>query len=281
MSKVDPQAAKEPSSSNTARMPSLAPSRDEIAQRQQHGKGGKAKAKPTSAAPSRKPAPGGGVSASSVFLLVAMLLAVGAGGTWFLWQQIVGLKKELTDSQNALVQSSSMLGNLENQLASTGSELDKAGNELQKTLALHDSEIRKLWDLSNKTNRPKIEEHETAIRQIRTAIKDVRGKLETADSTIDSQAKLIASQKKLLQGYESELASIKADLKEQGTTLQNVRLEMDEQVGQGDLTGDVSANSQAIESINVFRQQTNSNIIQLQEEMRELNQKVSGSVPLQ
>lgn len=280
MSKVDPQRANESASNNSPRMPSLAPSRDEIAQRQ-HVKGGKAKTKSTSAPSTRKPDSGGGVSASSVFLLVAMLLALGAGGAWFLWQQIVSLQKELSASQNALSQSSSMLGSLENQLANTGTELNKTGNEVQKTLAVHDSEIRKLWDLSNKKNRPDIDEHETAIRQIRTAIKEVRSKLDTANNTVDSQAKLIASQKKLLQKYESDLASLKADVKEQATTLQNVRLEMDEQVGQDGLSTEVSANSEAIESINLFRQQTNSNIIQLQEEMRELNQKVSGTVPLQ
>lgn len=66
-----------------------------------------------------------------------------------------------------LDQSSQQLGNLASQLSATDESLSQSSGKVRETLAFHDSEIRKLWDVSNKRNKDWIQANQAAIADMK------------------------------------------------------------------------------------------------------------------
>lgn len=66
-----------------------------------------------------------------------------------------------------LDQSSQQLGNLASQLSATDESLNQSSGKVRETLAFHDSEIRKLWDVSNKRNKDWIQANQAAIADMK------------------------------------------------------------------------------------------------------------------
>ncbi len=96
--------------------------------------------------------------AATAFLLVLVLVL----GTWF-HRQLSGLQAVV---DNRLSESTEQLGSLASQLSATDEEVTQTSDQVKQTLATHDSEIRKLWDVSNKRNREWIEKNQADIAQL-------------------------------------------------------------------------------------------------------------------
>ena len=96
--------------------------------------------------------------ASTAFLLVLVLVL----GTWF-HRQLSGLQAVV---DNRLSESTEQLGSLASQLSATDEEVTQTSDQVKQTLVTHDSEIRKLWDVSNKRNRDWIEKNQAAIAKL-------------------------------------------------------------------------------------------------------------------
>lgn len=129
---------------------------------------------------------GGGWMGASLALLV--LLAVMGG--WF-HSQMSGLQAKLDASLNS---SSQQLGNLQSQLSATDESLNQSSGALRDTVAQHSkqlaenaSEIRKLWDLSNKRNRAAIDAQAKKL----TALTAKVSKVEAAQAAVDGKIKTI------------------------------------------------------------------------------------------
>lgn len=129
--------------------------------------------KPGSGAPpppsSPKPGPGrprngggsgGGHGWMAAALVMGLILLL--GGAW-LWRELTHMRAQL-DAQ--LEASQQKLGNLESQLSATDESLNQSSDKVRETLKLHDSEIRKLWDVSNKRNRDLIQENKVAVQRL-------------------------------------------------------------------------------------------------------------------
>jgi len=96
--------------------------------------------------------------ASTAFLVVLVLVL----GTWF-HRQLSGLQAVV---DNRLSESTEQLGSLASQLSATDEEVTQTSDQVKQTLATHDSEIRKLWDVSNKRNRDWIEKNQAEIAKL-------------------------------------------------------------------------------------------------------------------
>lgn len=96
--------------------------------------------------------------AATAFLLVLVLVL----GTWF-HRQLSGLQAVV---DNRLSESTEQLGSLASQLSATDEEVTQTSDQVRQTLATHDSEIRKLWDVSNKRNRVWIEKNQAEIAKL-------------------------------------------------------------------------------------------------------------------
>lgn len=88
-----------------------------------------------------------------------------------------------------LDQSSQQLGSLASQLSATDESLNQSSDQVRETLSLHDSEIRKLWDVSNKRNKDWIQANQAAISKL-----EKQG-AETAKSITALQSEIAALKK--------------------------------------------------------------------------------------
>ena len=117
-----------------------------------------------------------------------------------------------------------------------------------------DKEIRKLWDLSNKRNKVKIQETDTKVEDLKIRLVS----LEDASIKFNKLASLnksnIADQNKRLELIESSnksLLELRKDIKSLNT--------------------DILLMEEAIQALNNYRKQNNAVIVQLQNEIRMLN----------
>ncbi|ODC03643.1 hypothetical protein BFW38_08890 [Terasakiispira papahanaumokuakeensis] len=118
---------------------------------------------------SKRHAAAGSGQGLSLFALLVALGGVGFGG----WQYL-----QVQKLQNGLLTLGDRVEELELQLSATGKDLSSAGEGFRERLDTVDSEIRKLWDLSNKRNRPNIESLQGKVERLDTAQEGLSGRLE-------------------------------------------------------------------------------------------------------
>lgn len=93
--------------------------------------------------------------------LFALLIGVTAGGYW----QVTELKNALKDTQQELQATKDQLGLVTGRISQTGETINKSDSIFRSELKVVNSEIRKLWDVSNKRNRRWIDENKEKIEQ--------------------------------------------------------------------------------------------------------------------
>lgn len=102
-------------------------------------------------------------------------LVAGVGGLYY---QNTQLNQSLKLQSSQFNQAINRVQALEDELTATGRDLSKSGATLESRIQTSESEIRKLWDLSNKRNRSDIESNSQAIASIKnqldTALSDVK-----------------------------------------------------------------------------------------------------------
>ena len=117
-----------------------------------------------------------------------------------------------------------------------------------------DKEIRKLWDLSNKRNKVKIQETETKLE-------DLKSKLVVLENTSTKLDKLINLNKSNISSQSNKLLSIETSNK----SLLELRKDIKS------LNTDILLMEESLQALNNYRKQNNAVIVQLQNEIRLLN----------
>ena len=113
------------------------------------------------------------------FLLGISLVGLIAAG-WFLFVQYGQLER----SQQTLANAESRIQALEDRLRLTDETLTESDADTSKQISLWESEIRKLWDLSNKRNKGWIEDNRAAIARHATGIAATEADLQDVKSTV-------------------------------------------------------------------------------------------------
>ena len=208
-----------------------------------------------SAESGERPAAGSGKRGGMAALLVGLAGLLLAGFLALQWQKQVALNGSLE----------SRIVELEQKLDVTGESMSESGAALQAALRdhadqleLHMSEIRKLWDLSNKSNKPRIDANEAAIATLK---KD----LGTTTASIAAIREDAAAGKVAAETVSSRILAFSAqvdDLVRQTQTNAGAVTRL--QSTTGALTARVDESEQAIRSIDAFRRETNEKILQLQ-----------------
>lgn len=119
------------------------------------GTGSKSPGKPTST----NTGGGSGYLVSGVLFL--LLAGVTGGGYW----QVTELQKALNDTRQELQATRDQLGLVTGQVSQTGETINQSDSIFRSELKVVNSEIRKLWDVSNKRNRQWINENKEKIEQ--------------------------------------------------------------------------------------------------------------------
>ncbi len=213
-----------------------------------------------------------------VLLLILCLLGLAVVCGW-LGLQSVQLQKQLAQTQTSLELARKRIDQLGNEVFNTGADFTETGNVIDEKFKFFDSEIRKLWDLSNKRNRPAVTRNSAQIKNMAESVKKAASQAQSSQQKLKAvdarQSELAASFKKLNNQLLAENTTLRAALEDQSEQLLLVRSEMDilqERLKNmpRDIAQRVKNNEEAVEAIDATRRQLISRITKLQERLDQL-----------
>lgn len=243
-------------------LPSIAPSRDDIETRRTSRRG-----EPVT----NRSAPAAGGPGIMVSLVLALLLAGLTACGWFLVTQNEALEQARADRAEA----DARLARIEDQLSITGEALSETETQTQTQIEFWESEIRKLWDVTNKRNRSWIEENQAAVKKLRSDVDGQgRGIAEVRAQATDLR-RALATQEELMEQV-ALLDRRAADLLAQQRTLTDSVNTLRQSTGAMDRR--VKENEEAVKSIDAFRRDAVSRLTRLQDRLDALG---GGSAPSQ
>ena len=236
-------------------------------------------------------------SAFSVFMGLLLVIVLSAFG-WYAWQQqqeIDRLNARLGDASGFMDQSKLLIARLEGKLSETGEVLAETGTSAEKKLAFLDSEMRKLWGVSNDRNKKAIEDNQQALssleakfdklqksysaetKALKQELASVTGELNTLLSTaksFESQVGALTNELSVIRSeQESTVSSLKNQLAQQKQLVEGFKQDAKsylERLAKVDLS---------VESINVSRRQLNERVVDLDKKLNEVLLKISGPKP--
>ena len=176
--------------------------------------------------PARGGDSGGGRMGTSLMMVLLIAGLVLAG--WFIANQ----QQQLAAEQARLSDASKRIEKLEQRLMATDSALTQEGEDTQQAIGFWESEIRKLWAVSNERNKKWIEDNRSGVAKIsktlngiESANRDLKAAVERHESAFEQQQTLV-----------DQLTSLELQMQ------QLVR-------GQRDLVDKVNAANQSVASI--------------------------------
>ena len=240
-------------------MPKMQASQDDIALRQKQLQQRRiaaqraAKANPASSEQILAPAP------KQTLAIVALVLAIAMSAfAGFIFIQLQEANAQLKKAEGILNGHSTNLAALNDKLSASDENSNLSVDALRILLKDNGQEIRKLWDLSNKTNKPKIAQNGKAIASVKSSVAKVDKKVGTANSNISGNKKSIASLKTSLansqKGLEAKMDEVKA-------SISALPAETEKRIGN---------NEQSIRSIDATRKKLNSSMAEVESQFNEM-----------
>ncbi len=147
------------------------------------------------ARPAPKAATGNNAWLYATLALAAIVIVLGA----YFFRQMSTMQARL---DNQFGQSSEELEKIASQLSATDESLNQSSGKVSETLAVHDNEIRKLWDVSNKRNKDWIQKNQADIAKLekqRTQLEKTLATLQTDLATLKTQNQQYVLQRNQMQ----------------------------------------------------------------------------------
>ena len=201
---------------------------------------------------------GGGMGRMIGLNLVMALLVAGlvlAG--WFIANQ----QQMLVEEQARLQDANNRLARLEQRISATDSALSQEGEDTEQQIGLWESEIRKLWAVSNERNKKWIKDNERGVASIQKTLngieasnRDLKAAVGRHESAFDQQQALI-DQLTSLELQMQQIVRGQRDLVDKVNTATQSVASL-----RAGLSGKVEDNSEAIQSIDAYRVAVNSRL---------------------
>ena len=209
-----------------------------------------------------------------VWILFVVLVAVTGLGGW----QFYEFQQAFTETRAELKATQNKLNRVTGDISATDANVSQTDSVFRSELKVVNSEIRKLWDVSNKRNRDWISENKANIEASNKKLDSVSSRAERANRLVDASKKT-ADQ---MQGKLTELNQlIKAVTTEQlvsnsdmTSSLASLKADVDKLrqllAEQEKLQEQIQTQADLQKSFNGFRTQTNQRILQLENTVRSL-----------
>ena len=206
--------------------------------------------------------------------VLALLVAIaGVGGSGYLMWQLTESQKELADAEHRIA-------GLETRLNLNSDQSSQTVDEIQDKLQWADSEIRKLWGVSQDTNRKRIVANEDALASVKRQLSAVEKSAASASASANGvkrelQAQLDKLTAQLTQANEA-VAKLKSSADQIASLSIDVQRVSQQLPGLRDLATRVKTNEEAVAAIDAYRRNTNNDILQLK---RQISNASSGPTP--
>lgn len=118
--------------------------------------------------------------------LVIIVFAI-AGSSAFLYWQNFQLSIKLDNASQELSLSNARISALEGQLSATGENLVVNESNIKAQFSNHMSEIRKLWDVTNKRNKVWIQDNQAAVKQLKNDTSVLQKEVSRVDTEVQKK----------------------------------------------------------------------------------------------
>ena len=139
-----------------------------------------------------------------------LIMAIVIGGLvlagWFIANQ----QQQLAQEQARATQAESRLGRLEARLSATDSALSQGGEDTQQQIGLWESEIRKLWTISNERNKKWIQDNQKAVQNITSTINGIEAASRDLNAAVGRHESAFAQQQSMI----DQLASLEMQIQQ-------------------------------------------------------------------
>ena len=271
---------------NLDELPSMVPDRDEIASRQRSLKSSKPKL--TGSTPAKAPK----AVRTGLLWFWVILLVIGNLGLGWLCYQFYGQLKQ-SDSDRAIL--TARVEAMEKQMSATDENLVMNATTLQTHFTNIMSEIRKLWDVTNKRNKAWIQTNQEDIKNIIEGNKQADNQLQDILNQLNPLKEQLTTQQASLTGLQSvdkqteaNLNTLKTNLAQLQKQYETIGSRLDELALGQQLLSDQSQLEPRIasleektksmnldlESISTSRTQVNARLVSLQNQIKSLEQQL-------
>jgi chromosome segregation ATPase len=247
-------------------MPKMQASQDDIALRQkqlqQRRIAAQRAAKATASPASQVIAP----APKQTIAILAFIIALGiAGFAGFLFMQLQEATAQLKKAEGILNGHATNLTALNDKLSASDENSNLSVDALRILLKDNSKEIRKLWDLSNKTNKPKIAQNAKSIGALKSSVANV-------DKSVTKVDKKVGSANTNITGNKKSIASLKTSLANSQKALETKMAEVKASVGAlpAETEKRIDNNEQSIRSIDATRKKLNSSMAEVESQFNEM-----------
>jgi len=211
------------------------------------------------------------------FLVVILVFASGALGWGYMQQEarVSELKAELDDAIGFISQSKLLIARLEGELNQTGEELEQSGSAAAQKLKFLDSEMRKLWGVSNDRNKKAIQSNADALVGLEAKLlgqqKTVGGKVASLEQGQASFEKLMLDVQTSIKAVRSQVSLASGEMAITREAInEDLSLLRDEIEQLSQLADQIKRNQKAIAAIDTSRKQLNERFVALDRKVNEI-----------
>ena len=212
--------------------------------------------------PRPSPGGGGGVGRSlALNFVLAVLIAGLALAGWFVANQ----QQSLDAGQKSMEDAEARLAELENRLRVTDATMTEAGADTTKQIGFWETEIRKLWDVSNKRNKNWIEANQATLKKQNQTLASIDSTLRTLKASVSQHDGAFKQQQDIidqLAGLELRMTQVidqQRDLIDKANLASQTAASL-----KASLESRVRENEQAITAIDTYRLQVNGRLADFQ-----------------
>jgi chromosome segregation ATPase len=212
--------------------------------------------------------------------VVALILSLGMGGVaGFLFMQLQEAHSQLSKAEGILNGHATNLAVLNDKLSASDENSTLSDGALKVLLKDNAKEIRKLWDLSNKMNKPNIEKNSKAISGVKTSVIKVDKKATGIDKKAMETDKKVVAANNNISGNKNNISGNTNSIAELKTSLANSQKSLEAKIaGLKSSVTDLPAaaevrignNEQSIRSIDATRKKLNSSMAEVESQFNEM-----------
>ena len=206
------------------------------------------------AEPVKAPPPKAKAASSGLAVFALLVALVGVAGCGWLYVKLEQAQKIVNLADARIVE-------LEKQLAMTGDESVASMTAVQAKLKWADSEIRKLWGVSNDRNKKSISDNLSRIEGLEKLSKGVDAKIQSAIKNTSADIKVL---NELVDAQQSAFTRVENSANAQVAKITQLNESLAQlQKMDAALQKRVAANEEAMQSVDAFRRSVNQQLLQL------------------
>ncbi|WLQ15212.1 hypothetical protein O5O45_04615 [Hahella aquimaris] len=211
-----------------------------------------------------------------VFILVLTFALIGYWQVKNQQQTILSLQNQLQQATQYISQSKLVTARLEGQINQTDATMAQSGNEMARELKTLDSEIRKLWDVSNKRNKQLIEDNQKALKALQGDFKQSQERVKALSGEINGLTVIGENLGKSQEAQALQISALADDMGRTDEALERKQAELAQLLKQSSDKLEKALSEQTVALAKLERMIGKMNEQNLEGNLKELEKKVSA-----